>query len=199
MIRRLTPPTIPPELAAQGWALDRLPGGYYWCINSLIGDETYIYDAPGKAIEHCWRLFDPHYERINKLMREIEKERHVIGIGPHPFLARVIQDLAAEAERLAAQTGYDSGAWDDLYERIETLDSTVRLRLPPGQLVAPGRYLTFSVADGKVWYIIDQVAGDRVHCTWIAEPDGYRADAVDADGWTLRSIAEQQIGRRRMQ
>lgn len=70
MIRRLRPPRIPRALAAAGWALDCLPGGYWWCIHAVSGAETHIYGAAGPAIEEAWRIAEPDHERLVKLARE---------------------------------------------------------------------------------------------------------------------------------
>lgn len=112
-------------------------------------------------------------------------------------LQQTIRQFVAEAERLAAQEDYDEDGWNALHGRIEALDTEVAQAIAlRGELVAPGRYLRFQIADGEVYYLVDRVEGDRVHCQWIANSDEYEADAVDGDGWTMRSIAERSIQRR---
>jgi hypothetical protein len=104
-----------------------------------------------------------------------------------------IRRLVARADELSQQDGHDFDAWDALHEAIEALDA----HSGPG--LAVGRQLHFNVADGVVFYIVDRIEESdphRVHCAWIANSDGYEADAVDSDGYCLRSIAERQLRRR---
>ena len=48
MIRRLTPPQIPPALHEAGWRLHH--GPYGWQCLHLRGHTTLVHDAPGVAI-----------------------------------------------------------------------------------------------------------------------------------------------------
>lgn len=101
-----------------------------------------------------------------------------------------IQRLAAEAAQLCEQWEPDvddEEVWDKLHEGIEKLDQ----RADRG--VAVGKYIRFSVADGQAVHIIDEIRDQVVHCIWIANIDDRQADAVDDDGWCLRSIAERNI------
>lgn len=72
-IRHIRRPRIPPELAEAGWALDRLPGGHWWCVHSTSGSETRIWPAPGPAIEDAWRQAEPDHELL--LKREHEQRK----------------------------------------------------------------------------------------------------------------------------
>lgn len=105
-----------------------------------------------------------------------------------------IQCLADQAARLCEQWkpgSDDLDEWDTLHEAVYELDEQV------GPGLAVGKYLSFQVADGEALYIIDEIRDQVVHCTWIAaDPDERQADAVDSNGWCLRSVAEQKIGRR---
>jgi len=81
----------------------------------------------------------------------------------------------------------DNDKWDALQEAVEELDE----RAGPGLVV--GKYITFNVADSEALYIIDEIKDQVVHCIWIANLDEREADAVDEDGWCLRSVAERKI------
>ena len=68
MIRRLTPPQIPPALSEAGWRLHY--GPYGWQCVTRMGQATHCHSAPGRAIEEAWRAAEPDYERLNKLNRQ---------------------------------------------------------------------------------------------------------------------------------
>lgn len=106
-----------------------------------------------------------------------------------------IRRLVAEAERISTLDWNDetSDAYDALHEALDALDK----RAGPG--LAVGRVLHFHAGDGLVDYLIDRIDDSdplRVHCAWVANSDEYTADAVDGDGFCLRSVAEAQIRRR---
>lgn len=106
-----------------------------------------------------------------------------------------IRQIVADSVRLADEWNPDGD--DDLVARIAALDNEIRAHLPPGEHLAVGRYLTFTYGDGsEISYIIDDIAGDRVHCLWVANADAYESEALDCGGWTLRSVAERRIARR---
>jgi hypothetical protein len=104
-----------------------------------------------------------------------------------------IHRVAAEAEALCEQWRPDvddDDAWDALDEAVKELDRRA------GSGLAIGKYLTFQVADGEALYIIDEIKDQVIHCIWIANLDEREAEAVDGDGWCLRSVAEAKIRRR---
>lgn len=81
-------------------------------------------------------------------------------------------------------------AWEQLLTEIDVLDRAA------GPGLAVGRYLLFQVADGTEISIIDRIDEARVHVVDVPSADGYQADAVDAGGWCLRTIAEANIRQR---
>jgi hypothetical protein len=106
-----------------------------------------------------------------------------------------IARLATRADELAERdwNAETEDAYDALHEAINALDRD------SGPGLAVGHLLHFHAGDGDVTYIIDRIEESdphRVHCAWIANGDGYEADAVDSDGYCLRSVAEAQLRRR---
>ncbi len=100
-----------------------------------------------------------------------------------------IKRLEAEADRLYQSNG-DDDAWEALWQAVNDLDR----RAGPG--LAIGRQLLFQTADAIATYLIVHIEKLRVRCVHLPNSDGYEAEAVDADGWCLRSIAEAQLKRR---
>lgn len=117
------------------------------------------------------------------------------GVGSESIpLHDAIARLVAQAEQLCqawldAPAQFDAG-WDDLRDAVEALDERA------GSGLAIGKYLSFDVADGEARYIVQKINKQTVQCVWLASPDDRQADAVDEDGWCLRSVAERQIRRR---
>jgi len=104
-----------------------------------------------------------------------------------------ITRLKAEADRLYQTDSDDDDAWKALWHAANDLDR----RAGPG--LAVGRQLLFQAADAIATYLIVHIEELRVRCVHLPNSDGYQAEAVDADGWCLRSIAEAQLKRRDVQ
>lgn len=69
MIRRLTPPQIPPVLHEAGWRLRRYPDGYQCVARS--GQATHVHGAAGVAIAEAWHAAEPDHERLSKINRQM--------------------------------------------------------------------------------------------------------------------------------
>jgi len=103
-----------------------------------------------------------------------------------------IKRLKAEADRLHQNFSIlsdDGDAWETLWQAVNDLDR----RAGPG--LAIGRQLQFHAGDGIDTYLIEDIEDLRVRCVHLPSADGCQAEAVDTDGWCLRSIAEAQCTR----
>ncbi len=100
-----------------------------------------------------------------------------------------IRRIVAFATQQHAADWKDEEAWDALEAMIRTLDARC------GSGLAVGRFLQFQVASPSATYLIDAIEQVRVHVEWLANPDEREADAVDRDGYCLRSVAEAQCQR----
>lgn len=104
-----------------------------------------------------------------------------------------IQQFADRAELLGQQVEHDHAydeAWETLLTEIDALDQAA------GSGLAVGRYLLFQVADGTEISIIDGIEATRVHVVHVPSADAYQAEAIDAGGWCVRTVAEDNIRRR---
>lgn len=59
-----------------------------------------------------------------------------------------------------------------------------------------GRMVTFGVADGVAVYFVAEESGKFVRLQWVHWCDGYSNATIEAqDGWTVRSLAEEDARR----
>lgn len=110
-----------------------------------------------------------------------------------------LKDIRRKIKAITTLSGKLYHKWDNdpkkmavLLEQAASLDEQCR---PPKGGVAVGRLLKFEVVGGKAYYLIDQVTAEKVHCEWIHNGNQLMSDAVDDDGWCLRTVAERALKR----
>jgi hypothetical protein len=114
----------------------------------------------------------------------------VAGSATIAMTAR-IAILVQQATLIAGgQVADDLDAWEALADDVRQLDRDA------GTGLAVGRFLRFQVAESEAEYLIDRIEGERVHVQWLPNADERWADAVDSEGYVLRSVAAAQLARR---
>ena len=146
-----------------------------------------------------WQLLATHVARgagqeidVANLALMLWWPTHQSTTEQHTAALTTIAQVVARAAALAKRSDDDTDeARAALLREIEALDKQT------GPALAVGKYLDFTYGDGSLCvYIIDQIESQRVHCVHIPDADGSTAEAVDDQGFCLRSVAERRIQQR---